>query len=79
MSCAYAAVPCHKRAAAVEGYKNSKEELLEPGMDDDGDGWVATHGMTAEAAAAAVDDIPDIDGPSSHAGWCNSTDIITSA
>lgn len=55
------AVPCHRRAAEVEGHSAAPEELLE--LDAEGDGWVAPQ-ETGHAAAQEAG-IPDMDEPAS--------------
>ena len=53
-------VPCHRRAAEVEGYDEAAEQLLE--KDAQGDGWVSTaeasHRATTEAGIPDMDDDP---------------------
>lgn len=58
------AVPCHRRADAVEGYDEATEQLLE--TDAGGDGWVST----AEASSSRTGHdtaIPDLDDDDQHA------------
>ena len=55
-------MPCHRRAAAVEGSDEAAEQLLE--TDADGDGWVATAAASNRTDPDAA--IPDLDDGNQH-------------
>ena len=61
----HCAVPCHRRAAAVEGVSQAAEQLLET-QDGEAESWVAPEAGSGTGPSGQPPEIPAIDdeGPS---------------
>ena len=56
----HCAVPCHRRAAAVEGFSQAAEQLLET-EDGEAESWVAPEADSGAGPSGQPPEIPAID------------------